>query len=642
MRTRIGTRLIAGAGLVMAVTIGAVAILLIRAHRSDLIRELTRSASQLSETVKSSTHYDMLENRRDNLHRQIVTIGRQKGIEKVRLFNKEGRIMFSSDASEIGRVVDKRGEACTACHAIDRPLEKLSIPARTRIFDGASGHRILGTINPIQNEAACSSAACHAHAPGDTVLGVLDVTVSLAEVDRGIARSQGRMAILAVLAVAASGGILWALNRRLVLRPVEALAAGTRRVAEGDLTTTIPVTARHELGDLARAFNDMTRRLSEAQRQLTQADKLASVGRLAAGVAHEINNPLTGVLTYSSFLLKRAEGDPSLKQDLEVIVRETKRCREIVKGLLDFARQTPPKRQPVDLNEAAQRAVSVVMNQLRLNHVTLHLDLALNLPPVPADPNQIQQVIVNLLVNALDAIGGEGGSIRLSTRRALLPAWGYAPIRKASCPKGCDLIDPAVRIGGLPSIRIHRAAGGGETTIHLDPLYGRFNHLVAEPGEAGAPAAYTCPRCRTSLELEDRRCGRCGAPVFAVQVPGKDRVEWCARNGCHWALWERRDAEGKQPVVELEVEDTGTGISPEDLPHLFEPFFSTKGTSGTGLGLAVTWGIVEGHDGAIEVASEPGKGSRFTVRLPLAPAEGSQEEASGSGEPATAVGASRG
>jgi two-component system NtrC family sensor kinase len=97
----------------------------------------------------------------------------------------------------------------------------------------------------------------------------------------------------------------------------------------------------------------MTRQLADSQRALTQADKLASVGRLAAGVAHEINNPLTGVLTYASFLLQRAQDNPEQRADLEVIVRETKRCREIVRGLLDFARQTPPRRQPTDLNEAA-------------------------------------------------------------------------------------------------------------------------------------------------------------------------------------------------------------------------------------------------------------------------------------------------
>ena len=492
MRTRIGTQLILGAGLVTALTIGLLAVLILRAHEAALVAELKSGADQLSETIKNSTHYDMLENRRDSLQRQIANLGGQDGIDAVRVFNKEGRIVFSSDAAEIGRTVDKHAEACYVCHASGRPLEKPSTLARSRIFSAAGGHRVLGIINPIQNQPGCS-ADCHAHGPSDRVLGVLDVTLSLAGVDQSIAGGRWRMVGLAAAAILASGAILWWLNRRLVLRPVEALSEGTRRVAAGDLATPIRVTARHELGDLARAFNEMTVRLADAQRQLTHADRLASIGRLAAGVAHEINNPLTGVLTNASFQLKRAPENSELRRDLEVVVRETKRCREIVRGLLDFARQTPPSRQAVDLNEVVQRALKITRQSLALHHVRLDLELAPDPPEAPADANQIQQVVVNLLVNARDAVA-DGGWIRVETRSA---------------------------------------------TAH------------------------------------------------------------------------------ERTFAEIVVEDGGCGIAPADLPHVFEPFFTTKGTHGTGLGLAVTWGIVQAHGGTIDVKSEEGKGSRFTVRLPL-------------------------
>jgi two-component system NtrC family sensor kinase len=492
MRTRIGTQLILGAGLVTALAIGTLAVLVLRAHETALVSELELGADQLSETIKNSTHYDMLENRRDNLQRQIAHLGRQGGIEAVRVFNKEGRIVFSSEAAELGQAVDKRGVACTACHATDRPLERPSTQARSRVFAAPHGHRVLGIINPIRNEPGCSGS-CHVHGPGDRVLGVLDVTLSLEGVDRSLAVGRWRMAGLAAAAILASGGVLGWLNRRLVLRPVEALAEGTRRVAAGDLATPIAVVARHELGDLARAFNEMTRRLAETQRQLAQADKLASLGRLAAGVAHEINNPLTGVLTNASFQLKRAPEGSELRQDLEVVVRETKRCREIVRGLLDFARPTPPSRQLVDLNEVVRRALKITLQSLTLHHVSLDLDLASPAPEAPADANQLQQVVVNLLVNARDAVGDEGW-IRVATR-----------------------------------------------TAH----------------------------------------------------------------------------DGELCFAEIVVEDGGCGIPEADLAHLFEPFFTTKGTHGTGLGLAVTWGIVEAHGGTIDVRSEVGKGSRFTVRVPL-------------------------
>lgn len=510
MRTRIGTRLILGAGLSTALVIGIMTVVIVRDHASQLLFERTRSANQLSETIKSSTHFDMLENHRENLYQQIRAIGglEREGIRKVRVFNKEGRIMFSSDREEIGTTLDPKGEACYACHAEGRPLERLDIHQRARIFRGRDGNRLLGIINPIPNEPSCYTAECHAHSPRQTLLGVLDVNVSLAEVDREIGRSRSVMAGAALAAILAGSLILWWLNRRLVVRPVAALVAGTRRVGEGDVSTPIPFVGRHELGELAKAFNAMVERLAETQRQLALADKLASVGRLAAGIAHEINNPLTGVLSYASLLRKRFDADKEAADDLDVIVRETMRCRGIIKGLLDFARPAPPVRKPTDLNEVARRSVAVVMSQLSLRQVSLSLDLAEDLPTALADANQIQQVVVNLLLNAADAVGEGGGTIAVATRRVTLP----------SAPEG----DQA-------------SAPGGEL----------------------------------------------------------------------------------RPALELAVSDNGCGIPPEDIPHLFEPFFSTKGNRGTGLGLAVTWGLVEAHGGHIDVQSEPGRGSRFAVRLPL-------------------------
>ena len=618
MRTRIGLQIVVAVGLVTAAGIALLATVMLQAHRREMIAQLAHSADLLSETVKRSTEDYMLENRRERIRRQIEAIGGDARIERVRVFNKQGQVVFSSDPGDVGQVVDKGAESCFACHAQDRPLEKPPVQERVRVFAGQSGHRVLGIVNPIQNAPACASAACHAHAPDQTVLGVLDVTVSLDDVDRQIVVARNRITGLALAVVAAAGVLLWGLSRRLVSRPVEDLAAGTRRVAAGDLTTTIPIVGRNELADLARAFNTMTSQLADDRRQLAQADKLASVGRLAAGVAHEINNPLTGVLTYASFLLDRAEAEPDLRADLEVIVRETKRCREIVRGLLDFARQTPPCRQPTDLNAVARRAVAVVMNQLQLRHVALGLDLADDLPTVDADPNQMQQVLVNLLLNAADAIGERGGTIRLASRQASLPPCGHEPIRRAACPNGCDLLDPGTRIDGLhPAIRVLRQDRGREWSYALDPVYGRFKHVAAEPSEDGVVAPALCSRCRTTLVESDAACERCGAPTFAILGPGDEPIRWCTRMGCHFTRWEARERRGPVPVVELSVEDNGRGIAPEDLTKLFEPFFTTKGVRGVGLGLAITWGIVESHGGTIEVESTRDVGSRFTIRLPL-------------------------
>ncbi len=498
MMTKISYKLIVAVGSVALVIIGIFAYVTLRAGQKQLISELRLSANQLSETVKSSTRYDMLLNSRESVHRIITTIGRQNGIQKVRIFNKDGAIIFSTDPADVGRMVDKKAEACYACHAANQPLERLDIPDRTRIFRPAGGDRILSIINPIYNEPSCWQSDCHAHDPGKKVLGVLDISMSLRDVDRDTQAGQNRLLLFGFVAIASVSLMIYLLVNQIVLKPVHEIVAATRKVAAGDLNYKIALNKRDEIGQLASSFNEMTQKLSEAQRQVYQSQKLAAVGQLAAGVAHEINNPLTGVLSYSSFLLKRAQDKPEFKEDLEVIVRETKRCRGIVQGLLDFARQSPPEKHESDVGEIFERAIRIVQSQIDPLRVQLKKDVRTDLPKIYADANQIQQVLVNLLLNANDAMSASGGTLTLTARLAT--------------------------DGATPPV--------------------------------------------------------------------------------------------KPEEIEIRVSDTGCGIAPENLPKIFDPFFSTKGPKGTGLGLAVAWGIVEKHSGRIEVDSEVGKGTTFRVLLP--------------------------
>jgi two-component system, NtrC family, sensor kinase len=416
MRLGIGARVVGGVTLVITAAVAATTWLHLRAEESARVLQLQGTARQLSETIKRSTQRDMMDNHRERLQQQIETIGHQEGIEAVRIINKDGTVTFSSDPAEIGRAVQKDAESCRACHDPTRPSPTI-VSSPARIFR-ANGRRALGVVNPIANAPSCATAACHAHAPGRTVLGVLDVDLSLADFDSAARTARRRAVMLAVVATLVIGVALWWLAAWFVVRPVETLAAATRRVAQGDLSVVVPETAGAELADLARSFNEMTWKLGDAQRQLAQADKLAAVGRLGAGIAHEINNPLTAVLTYASFWHKRSADNPALVADLETIVREAKRCREIVKGLLDFARPAPPLRELTDLNDVIGRATAVVAHALTLGRVHLHLEAAEDLPRIPIDTNQIEQVLVNLLLNAADEVATDGtGIIRLVTRR---------------------------------------------------------------------------------------------------------------------------------------------------------------------------------------------------------------------------------
>ncbi len=618
MIRRIGVRLILVVGITAIVIIGIIAYFNIRALNESLLAEVERHANQLTETVKHSTRMDMLRNERERIQETISAIGVQSGIGEIRVLNKAGKVMFSSTGTDVGTVIPKEIANCYVCHASTPPLQHLAIDQKTRLFQPAGdASRYLAVINPIYNEQSCWSAECHVHPAQVKVLGVLDVTMPLVEVDRQIRTQVLDMVLFAAGAFLALSLIIGFFVHRWVGQPVNDLVKATQQVADGNLSYQISQEGNDELGRLGRSFNNMTAKLAEARMQLFQSDKLASLGRLAAGVAHEINNPLTGVLTYSSFLLKRTQNQPELQEDLKVIVRETLRSREIVKSLLDFARQSVPKKTEAQIGDIVDRAAIVVSNQLTLHHIDLARSIDPNLPPVTVDANQIQQVFVNLIVNAIDAMATKAGKITIGASMLKLSPQGTAHVKKAVCSKRHVLIDPTVKIGGLPSIKVKVRAGTEEGIMHLDPVYGRHQHMTSLPVSPGQEMTLKCPECGVSLMDPQVRCPKCAAATFWIEIPGQGKWEACSRFGCDWQRWESVDRDGVREYVEITVADSGCGIPREDLPKIFEPFFSTKGQKGTGLGLSVIWGIIDNHNGTINVESELNKGTTFRIRLPL-------------------------
>jgi len=616
LHRKLGVKLIALVGITAITIIGVYSYFSIRAQSTSLLAEVERHANQLSETVRKSTRYGMMLNQRDYVHEIINDVGTDPAIEEVRVLNKEGKIIYSSNAENIGRMVDKKAESCFACHAADRPLQRLPVAERARIFQVAANFpRMLGIVTPIYNEPACWEAECHAHPERQAVLGVLDITTSLAVVDDEIQRSELKHGLFALIAVVAISIIIGFFVRRWVDAPVTALLAATEAVGKGNLSYRIETGTEDEIGRLARSFNTMTQKLSEARLQLFQSDKMASLGRLAAGVAHELNNPLTGVLTYSSFLLNRAKDNPEVQADLEVIVRETTRSREIVKSLLDFARQSVPRMARTNLNEIIERSVGVMDKQLTVRGIRLMRELDATLPLVRADANQMEQVFINLLVNAADAIGDKGGVITVRSKAITLLPHGVVPIKRAFCRKGHDLMASEVKIDGLPSIRVKARSEGQEGFIALDPVFGSGRHHYDLDVKPDATPTYLCPRCGVSLLDNESKCPRCGAPICVLNVPPHGLIQLCTRRGCSWQHWEAMEAAGRRQYVEVRVEDNGAGVAAEELDKIFEPFYTTKGQKGTGLGLAVIWGIIDNHDGTIKVESTVGKGTVFTIRL---------------------------
>ena len=618
LNSKIGLKLTFGVALTILVVIAIFAYFNIQSEKRSLLTEVERAAQQYSEHLKADMGYDMLHNDRKRIQEDVRRIGKQGTINGIRVFNKMGEVIYSSDQSEVGKMVDIKAATCYRCHLTGQPVKLLKKQEHMRFFRSDPGSpRQLGIINPIYNEESCWTAACHMHPETQSVLGVLDVTMPLDKVDQNIRRSQIAITVLAISAIIILSVIIGFLVRWWIDRPVQNLLTATREVAGGNLGYRVEVKREDELGMLAKSFNTMTDNLADARLQLFQSDKLASLGRLAAGVAHEINTPLTAVLTNSSYLLKRSQGQPETRDDLQIIVSETIRCREIVKSLLEFARQTVPKKRKADLNQIIQRAATVVENQLSMNQVELVMDLDEKLPNVTVDANQIQQVFINLIVNASDAIGEGGGTINISSRPISLSPTGTLQIKRALCRKRHDLVDRKIQIDGKPAISMRYKKKDQTGMIYLNPMYGSTDHRLNGMPDFDKEVELMCPDCSASLIADGETCPDCGSPIYAFEVPLKGLVHGCLKKGCGWHRWEQADSAWNDEYVEVRVTDDGCGIPASQLPKLFEPFSSTKGQKGTGLGLAVTWGIIDNHNGTISVESEVDVGTTFIIRIPV-------------------------
>lgn len=514
----------------------------LRIQRAHLEASSIRSAERINEVIRRSAHDLMLRNDVSALYRLIRTIGDDPGIVRIRIYNQLGRISYSSDTTEVGRHVDTASEACSGCHEKERPPAIRA--AHFRHLESNQDGRVLALIQPIRNEPACSRAPCHAHPADLHVLGVLDTQLSMQDADRDLAAVSRSIVLWLVLALVVVGLVSSGFLELFVFRRLSRLKAVTERVASGDLDAagdiaresgSSAVSSRaprpwqnngDELDLLARSLDAMvhevrgtrneltrwnetlearvaekTRELEQAHEHLVRVERLASVGKLAAIVAHEINNPLTGIRTYAKLLKRRYEGDATdASEILGTIESESARCGDIVRNLLQFSRPRALKLETCDPAELLRRSVRLVQHQIDLQSMDVEIRIDEGLPAIECDAQQIAQMLVALLMNALEA-----------------------------------------------------AREGGHLSV-----------------------AATTPRAVRSAAPES------------------------------------------EPSIEIVIADNGVGMDAETRRHAFEPFFTTKEeTSGTGLGLAVVYGIVTRHHGEIALDSTPMLGTTVTLRLPL-------------------------
>ena len=257
VRQSLSFKLSLAVGLIFLVAVLALTFYLVSGQEQQAFDQMVENVGQFSDTVKRGTHYSMLKNQRESLHKIIEAIGAQEGVENIKIFNKEGAIMFSSQKDEIGNDVDLQAEACYACHRRDQPLERLSMGDRSRTYLSPAGYRVLGMINPVYNEPSCWQATCHYHPEEQIVLGVLDIGLSLETLDQEILATKQKVIIFAsliflVVTAIVAGCILYFVNR-----PISRLVSATKQMANGYYDQELTAITQDEIGHLARSFDEM-------------------------------------------------------------------------------------------------------------------------------------------------------------------------------------------------------------------------------------------------------------------------------------------------------------------------------------------------------------------------------------------------
>jgi two-component system NtrC family sensor kinase len=378
----------------------------------------------------------MLAARRDTIQETVTAMGALVDIREITIFNSAGEAVYSTDPATIGTggAVQEDGDPNLA--------SALSGIATKPVVESAPrGEKAVRHYTPIRNLPSCSTAACHAHSPDTPVLGVLRTGFSATSIVNA-----SRQILMGTLFfwgafVACLSVLLCIVLYYFVSKPVALMEEGMKRFSGGDFDTPIEITSRDEMGLLGTSLNAFSQEMKRYRRrlenwalelqkevdkkteeimstreQLVNAEKLASLGRLAAGVAHELNSPLTGIITFAHLMRERIPPDQSEnREDLDVIIEQADRCSKIIKGLLGFSRKAASEKLPISVNELMESTISMLEHQPKFQDIEMTRDFGAGLPKVTADPNQVQQVILNLITNATDAMN-ERGSLHMETR----------------------------------------------------------------------------------------------------------------------------------------------------------------------------------------------------------------------------------
>jgi len=382
----------------------------------------------------------MMYNDPESINDIIKSIVVNEAIDNISMINLDGVIVHSSNDADTGRVEKMESHFCSPCHlASGEPRDSTKHQYYTTIVP-ENGQRELHYLRPIENDISCATASCHYHGPDEKFLGLLRVVMPLQPLDDILTEHTTMLIGIDVSLVLLMGLIVGIFIWFTVHIPVTKMIVGTREISSGNLDYKIDIKSNDEIGSLATSFNEMTRDLKEAKLEITewsdqletrvqeksnelestqkrnlQIEKMASLGQLSATVAHELNNPIAGILTYSKLIQKKLDkvGDAipdaeEIKKFLHMIETESARSGDIVKNLLLFSREESIDKKPHNLNEVIDEALELVGHHLQLHNIVLHKEFQQDLPLVNIDQNLIKQALIALFVNGVEAMEDEG------------------------------------------------------------------------------------------------------------------------------------------------------------------------------------------------------------------------------------------
>ncbi len=503
----------------------ALAYIIFSVNRGQTEKIIQSCGTRVSSIIHRALHKSMLINDNTELKESLVDMTQFSGIVEISIYNHDGMLRHSSRDSANHKSIQSVTVIMDNMHrqVAEDPVQ---IDGYTSIHKDADSGRILSVYSPILNENRCTNTTCHVHSPDESILGLMQVQVSLMEIDQARLSSEIFYFVLVAVFSLVSILIMITFTRRTIHKPMKHIIDASNRVAQGNLDIRIPVDDFKDvdMSNVGDAFNNMldeldhanntlrswshnleetvrvkTEEIKRTQKELIHIERMASLGKLSSSVAHEINNPLAGVLTYTKLVSKLLKKETINQDDmknifgyLDMVESETIRCGNIVKGLLDFSRPEPSKHEVSHANKILEETRTLMEHSFKVAQLEFNTAFAATRDEIQCNPNQIKQVCIAVLVNAIEATDKEGRIIF------------------------------------------------------------------------------------TSSNSED------------------------------------------MTKINIEIIDNGSGIRQEDINRIFEPFFTRKKDgAGSGLGLAVTYGIVQRHKGKIIVDSEISRGTKFTISLPL-------------------------